>query len=143
MAKPENADPVEKARAALAALTPKAPGEGTVFGQVEALYGELIAARRDKHYTDAELVDMLAANGISITLGTFQQYMRRIAKSQGERPAKAPVKAAERKVNANANAHANPSVAPSPKPSEVAAKGKANGGERKPQLGHKLGDEDV
>src|SRR5690606_27144625 len=110
---------------------------------VRELYPEIIAARTDKHYTDSELVTMLSANGIEITLGTFRQYMQRIAREQSGTPAKPRVKTAERQANTNANKGANVKSNATPKPSEVAAKPAASGSTNGSKLGHKLGDDDV
>lgn len=134
MAKADDADPVAKAKAALAALPEKPASARTVYEQVEALYPELVAARRDKHYTEAELVSMLETNGIKITLGTFQQYMRKIAKSSGEPKPKASVKPTERKANTNANASATKMEAPASKP-EGAPNKPPKGSGTKPSLG--------
>ena len=123
----ENNDPLAEVRAFLREAQAAAPGKrrGTLKETITALLPDLIGLR-ERGFSDAEIVDLLAKKGIKTTAGTLRQYLSELRAQQGGGGEKRPKKGTAKR-DAAPSGSAGETLR-----KEEASKGSAGG---KPSLG--------
>lgn len=118
----------------------------SAYDTVKGLYLD-IQELKAKRYTDKEIIEMLASKGFEISLGTFRQYLQRIAR---EGPAETPSPRKKRGRTVKPEAEHRQSSQPTSgeanaglKPSDLAISSGAKTGSGAKATGHRLSDNDL
>lgn len=134
-------------KALLQAAAKTAPLRSTsAYDTVRGLYPD-IQELKAKRFTDKEIVEMLATKGFEISLGTFRQYLQRLAReprtetpnTPGKRSRTAKPKLEHHASNPSAKDDANAQA----KPSDLAISSGAKAGTGAKATGHRLSDNDL
>lgn len=104
----QSSDKVRKAREALKSLSAKTPArQSSLYEMIEDLYPDIVE-KKALRFSDAEICQELQKAGISIKLGTFAQYVRRIGN--------------ERSLSKDKGQPKPPQSAPAPHPADLSSK---------------------
>jgi hypothetical protein len=118
----------------------------SAYDTVRGLYPD-IQELKAKRFTDKEIVDMLATKGFEISLGTFRQYLQRLAREPRAETPRTPRKHTRtikpRTEKSRSNQDANVDTTSHPKPSDLAISSGAKAGTGAKATGHRLSDNDL
>lgn len=147
MARPTPPTALAELKALLQQAAKTAPLRSTsAYDTVKGLYPD-IQELKAKRFTDKEIVELMATKGFVISLGTFRQYLQRLARELRTETPKAQRKQSRTiKPQSEHNCseqHASVDANAQPKPSDIAISSGAKAGMGAKATGHRLSDNDL